>query len=260
MRSLPRSLALAAALALALPLAACGGDDAGSDGGSATTTLKVFAAASLTDTFTTLAKDFEAAHDGVDVVPTFGGSSDLEAQIEAGNPADVFASADTATMDELVAAGLAAGTPVDFAGNTLEIVVPPGNPAGITDLQDLATPGLALVVCAPEVPCGAAAAQVASNAGVTLAPVSEEQKVTDVLTKVSSGEADAGLVYVTDVQGAGDDVEGITFPESDSVVNSYPIATVDGAEQAGLAQEFIDLVLSEQGQSVLQQAGFRAAP
>ena len=167
----------------------------------------------------------------------------------------MFASADTANMDKATGADLV-GEPVPFATNTLEIVVPPGNPAGITGLDDLAKSGLNLVICAPEVPCGAAAQQVADDAGLTLTPVSEEQSVTDVLTKVSSGEADAGLVYVTDVQAAGDSVEGITFPESSSVVNTYPIAVVSGSDHPDLAQEFVDLVTGEAGRQVLADAGF----
>lgn len=241
------------ALALLLPLSACGGDD-GSDGGS-TTALTVYAAASLTATFEQIADDFEAEHDGVTVELSFGGSSDLVTQITEGAQADVFASAATSNMDDLVAADLDAGDPQDFATNVLEIAVPPGNPAGVASLQDLAG-DLNLVVCAPDVPCGAAALGVAEAAGITLSPVSEEQSVTDVLAKVTSGEADAGLVYVTDVTAAGDAVEGIEFPESAEVVNTYPIAPVEGSDEAGLAQQFVDFVLSDSGQSVLAAAGF----
>lgn len=246
-----KPLVLSALLALALPLAACGGD---SDDAGSTDTVTVYAASSLTAAFGEIAQDFEADHDGVEVKLSFGGSSDLVTQIQNGAPADVFASADTATMDELVADDLTAADPQDFATNTLEIAVPPGNPAGISSFADLAKPGVQLVVCAPEVPCGAAAQQVADDAGVTLEPVSEEQSVTDVLGKVTSGEADAGLVYVTDVQAAGDDVEGITFPESAGVVNTYPIAPVKGA--GDLAQQFVEFVLGDTGQQVLADAGF----
>lgn len=240
-------------LALVLPFAACGGDDGG---GSGDTTLTVYAASSLTATFEEIAKEFEAEHQGVDVKLNFGGSSDLVAQIQNGAPADVFASADTANMDKLVDAGLAGADPEDFATNVLEIAVPPGNPAGIQSLQDLAAPGTKVVVCAPEVPCGAATQQVADKAGVTLHPVSEEQSVTDVLGKVVSGEADAGLVYVTDVRAAGDQVEGVEFPESGEVVNTYPIAPVEGTDEGTLAREFIELVVGDTGQQVLRDAGF----
>lgn len=250
--------ALLPLLALLLPLTSCGGDDessAGEDGG--TTTLTVYAAASLTATFEQIAEDFEAEHDGVEVELSFGGSSDLVTQITEGAQADVFASAATANMDDLVAADLTGVEPQDFATNVLEIAVPPGNPAGVQSLQDLGG-DLNLVVCAPEVPCGAAAATVAEVGGVTLSPVSEEQSVTDVLAKVTSGEADAGLVYVTDVTAAGDEVEGIEFPESAEVVNTYPIAPVAESDHADLAQQFVDFVLGGSGQSVLQDAGFGA--
>ena len=247
-----RTLLLPALLALVAPLAACGSDD----GGSADATLTVYAAASLTATFEQIATEFEADHDGVDVRLSFGGSSDLVAQIQNGAPADVFASADTANMDKLVDAGMAAGDPQDFATNVLEIAVPPGNPAGVRTFRDQADPDAKVVVCAPEVPCGAATRQVADRAGVTLHPVSEEQSVTDVLGKVTSGEADAGLVYVTDVLAAGDRVQGIEFPESDQVVNTYPIVAVEGTDEADLAREFVEMVLGETGQQVLGDAGF----
>jgi molybdate transport system substrate-binding protein len=241
--------AAALAVAVAVTSAACG---SGASGDSPQT-VRVFAAASLTSTFTELGKRFEADHPGVRVRLSFGGSSDLADQIRAGAPADVFASADTKNMDKL---GTTAVDPRDFASNTLEIAVPPGNPAGISSLEDLTRPGVKLVVCAAEVPCGAATQAVAQKAGLTLKPVSEEQSVTDVLGKVSSGEADAGVVYVTDVKGAGSKVEGITFPEAAGVVNVYPIATLHGSKQSRLAQEFVDLVLGQSGQKVLSGAGF----
>ncbi len=218
-------------------------------------TLTVYAASSLTTAFEELGETFEAEHDGVEVELSFAGSSDLVAQIQQGAPADVFASADEANMDKLVADDLAAGDPVVFATNTLRIAVPPGNPAGVTSFQDLAG-DLDLVVCAHVVPCGAAAQQVADNVGVTLRPVSEEQSVTDVLNKVASGEADAGLVYVTDVLAAGDSVEGIAFPEAAFVVNTYPIVPVLDADEPDLAQDFVDLVTSDEGRDVLREAGF----
>lgn len=242
----------AVALALALPLVACSGSDDGD------TTLTVYAAASLTSTFEQIAEEFEAERDGVDVELSFAGSSDLVTQIQEGAPADVFASADTATMGELVDADLTDGDPQDFATNTLEIATPPDNPAGIESFQDLAEPGVQLVVCAPEVPCGAATQSMADLLGLTLAPVSEEQSVTDVLGKVTSGEADAGVVYVTDVTAAGDSVLGVPFPESDRVVNTYPIAAVDGSDSADLAEQFIEMVLGDTGQGILADAGFGA--
>jgi molybdate transport system substrate-binding protein len=236
-----------AALALALALTACGASEKDDR------TLTVFAAASLTTTFTELGKEFEVDHEGVTVRFSFGGSADLVSQIQGGAPADVFASADTTTMAEL---GDTAERPQEFASNTLEIAVPPGNPAGISGLADLGDAGVKLVVCAPEVPCGAATRKVAASAGVTLTPVSEEQSVTDVLGKVESGEADAGLVYVTDVEAAGDQVDGIAFPESSGAVNVYPIAAVKDSTHRDLAEQFVAFVLGTKGQAVLADAGF----
>ena len=253
-----RRLALVATSALLITgLAACGGDD--SDAGDGGTTLTVYAAASLTKTFEQIGEEFEAEHDGVTVEFSFGGSSDLVAQIQQGAPADVFASADTANMDKVTAEDLQAADPQNFATNTLEIAVPPDNPAGIASFADLAQDGINVVVCAPEVPCGAATVKVEDATGVDIQPVSEEQSVTDVLAKVTSGEADAGLVYVTDVLAAGDDVQGITFPESSEAVNTYPIAPLADAADGDLAQEFVDLVLSDTGQSILEAAGFAPA-
>ena|SRR5680860_383952 len=250
--------AMAAVLLLAMG-AACGSDDSGdtsSSGGEKTTTLTVYAAASLTSTFTEMGKQFEADHKGVKVKFSFGGSSDLVAQIQQGAPADVFASADTANMDKVTADDLVEGEPVNFASNTLEIAVPPDNPAGVASLQDLAKPGTKVVVCAPEVPCGAAAQKVEEDSGVTIKPVSEEQSVTDVLNKVVTGEADAGLVYVTDAQAAGDKVKGVTFPESSSAVNVYPIGALADSKNQDLAQTFVDLVTGEDGQKILADAEF----
>jgi molybdate transport system substrate-binding protein len=220
--------------------------------------LTVYAAASLKPTFTQLGTRFEATHEGVTVVFNFAGSSDLVAQIQQGAPTDVFASADTANMDKVVGSDSIDGTPVNFASNTLEIAVPPDNPAGVTSLQDLEEPGIKVVVCAPQVPCGAATKKVEEASGVDLNPVSEELSVTDVLTKVTTteAEADAGLVYVTDVKAAGDKVRGIPFPESSEAVNTYPIAVTADSENADLAKEFVALVTGPEGLAVLADAGF----
>jgi molybdate transport system substrate-binding protein len=248
-----------AALLVALTATACGDDDSSGAGGGDGSTVTVYAASSLTATFQQIGADFEKEHDGVKVEFSFGGSSDLVAQIQQGAPADVFASADTANMDKITADDLQAGDPQDFASNTLEIAVPPGNPAGIASFADLAKSGLNVVVCAPEVPCGAATQKVEDATGVDIQPVSEEQSVTDVLAKVTSGEADAGVVYVTDVEAAGDDVEGVTFPESSEAVNIYPIVALKDAADGDLAQQFVDLVLSDTGQGILEEAGFAQA-
>jgi molybdate transport system substrate-binding protein len=250
--------AVAAAVLLVSTGAACGSDDSegGSSGSKETKTLTVYAASSLTAAFEEIGKQFEADHEGVKVKFSFGGSSDLVAQIQQGAPADVFASADEANMDKATADDLIEGDPVNFATNTLEIAVPPDNPAGVASLKDLAKPGTEVVVCAAEVPCGAAAQGVEKDAGVEIKPVSEEQSVTDVLNKVTTGEADAGLVYVTDVQAASDKVKGITFPESSAVVNTYPIGAIADSKNKELAQDFIDLVTGDAGQQVLADAGF----
>ncbi|MGA1838166.1 molybdate ABC transporter substrate-binding protein [Herbiconiux sp. 11R-BC] len=219
--------------------------------------ITVFAAASLKATFTELATEFEAANPGTTVALTFAGSSDLVTQITEGAPADVFASADTKNMKKLTDGGLiAASAPVDFATNVLEIAVPPSNPANIASFADLAKPGVKTVICAAQVPCGAATVTVEQATDVTLAPVSEESSVTDVLGKVTSGEADAGLVYVTDVTSAGNKVQGIPFPESSQAVNTYPIAPVTASKTPELAQAFVDFVTGSAGQGVLQAAGF----
>ena len=259
-RPLPRGLA-AVALAVLIPaLAGCttpgGTATPSSSPGAGERTLTVFAAASLRTSFAQIGEAFEAAHPGVEVAFNVAGSSDLAAQIVQGAPADVFASADTRTMDRVAEAGLVDDEPAVVATNVLTIAVPPGNPDAIGGLADLARPGLRLVQCAPQVPCGSAAEAVASHAGVDLSPVSEEPNVTDVLGKVRSGEADAGLVYVTDVTGAG--AEGVPFPESSAAVNRYPIAALRGARDPALAREFADFVAGPEARKVLEDAGFGA--
>lgn len=219
-------------------------------------TLTVFAAASLKTTFTEIGQDFEAAHPGTTVTFSFAGSSDLVTQLQSGAPADVFASADTKNMDKATGDSLIQGTPVDFAANTLTIATPPDNPATVSSFSDLAKNGVKVVVCAPAVPCGSAAHKIKTATGIMLTPVSEEQSVTDVVNKVATGEADAGLVYVTDVKSAGDKVLGVPFPESSEAVNLYPIATLAASKNADLAQEFVEAVSSAEGQKVLADAGF----
>ena len=248
-----RAAALLAAAVLAAGTAGCG---ATGGSGSGARVLTVFAAASLKAPFTALAHSFEASHPGAKVRLSFAGSSDLATQLGQGAPADVFASADPANMAKVTGAGLAEGSPRNFASNTLTIAVAPANPAGITSFADLARPGTRVVVCAPQVPCGAAAVAVEGKTGVRLAPVSEESSVTDVLGKVASGEADAGLVYVTDVQGAAGKVKGVPFPESAAAVNTYPITALRGSRNKDLAGAFLDEVTGAEGQKVLADAGF----
>jgi molybdate transport system substrate-binding protein len=248
----------AAALVLPLALTACGSASSSSPAASGgKKTLNVFAAASLTETFTALGKTFEASHPGVTVKFNFGGSSTLAQQITQGAPADVFAAASPATMKTVTDAG-DASSPTTFVKNRLEIAVPPSNPAKITGLGDLAGTKNKVVLCAAQVPCGAAALKALAAAKVKVTPVSQEQDVKGVLTKVELGEADAGLVYKTDVKSAGAKVSGIDFPESAQAINDYPIAVLSKAPQAALAKEFTTLVTSAQGMRVMTTAGFEA--
>jgi molybdate transport system substrate-binding protein len=250
---------LAAVLAAgALLLAACGGDDArGGSGATAPSELKVFAAASLTGAFTELGRQYAAANGGDKVTFNFAGSQALATQIRQGAPADVFASADLANMDEvkdLVA------TPQNFASNLLAIVVEKGNPKGVKALDDLADPGLKVVLAAEEVPAGRYVKQVLDRAGVGVTPVSREDNVKAVVTKVSLGEADAGIVYVTDVTAGGDKVEGVDIPDDQNVTATYPIAAVKASRDQEGAEAFMDLVLSAEGQQVLKKHGFLPPP
>lgn len=217
-------------------------------------TVTVFAAASLQSVFTTLGERFEKARPGTAVRFNFAGSSDLAAQLVQGAPADVFAAADTTTMAEVVEAGIVRGDPKTFATNTLTIVTPRGNPAGVQTFADLAD--LEVVVCAPQVPCGAATDRLEQVTGVTLTPVSEESAVTDVLGKVTSGQADAGLVYLTDAARAGDTVTAVAVPEAGAVVNTYPIAVLADSAHTAAAADFVDLITGREGREVLTAAGF----
>jgi molybdate transport system substrate-binding protein len=259
-----RAVTVVLPLAAALVLTACGGsaDDATAapaptDAGGPTGTLTVFAAASLTDVFTVLGERLEAGNPGLDVQFNFAGSSALATQVTQGAPADVFASADQPQMAVVTDAGLAEGEPRVFAANVLQIAVPAGNPAGVTGLADLAREELAIAVCAPQVPCGAAAEDVFAAAGVTPAPDTLEEDVRAALTKVELGEVDAALVYTTDVTSAGDAVEGIDVPEAGEAVNDYPIAALTEAPNPEAAAAFVELVRSEEGQQALADAGFR---
>ena len=258
MKLVVRVAAVTAVLTLAV--AGCGSSDDSSSPSSSEAAgsgkLIVFAAASLKQSFTAIGEQFKTDNPGSDIEFSFAGSSDLVTQLTQGAPADVFASADTKNMDKAADAELIAGDPVNFASNTLAIVTAPGNPKKIASLKDLAAPGLSVVVCAPQVPCGSATEKVEKSTGVQLNPVSEESQVTDVLGKVTSGQADAGLVYVTDAQGAGGKVAAVPFPESEDAVNTYPIAILDQSTQPELARSFVDLVTGEAGQKVLNAAGF----
>ncbi|WP_280309675.1 molybdate ABC transporter substrate-binding protein [Nocardia abscessus] len=219
-------------------------------------TVTVFAAASLTETFTELGKRFEAAHPGVRVVYSFAASSALAEQIVQGAPADVFASAAPKNMQQLVDKGEVSAEPVTFVRNRLEIAVPKGNPAGITGLADFGKTEPKIALCAEQVPCGAAAKTVFQVAGVDPRPDTREADVKAVLTKVKLGEVDAALVYRTDVRAGGAQVQGITFPEADKAVNDYPVAPLAHAPNTAAAAAFVEFVRSEQARAVFTEAGF----
>ncbi|MEV6426553.1 molybdate ABC transporter substrate-binding protein [Nocardia sp. NPDC051463] len=254
-----RSLsAIALTGTVALTLIGCGSDissdPAPTDKISGTVT--VFAAASLTETFTELGKQFEAAHPGVKVVYSFGASSALAEQIKQGAPVDVFASASPKNMQQVVDAGDITAKPVTFVRNRLEIAVPKGNPGHITGLPDFGKTEPKIALCAEQVPCGAAAKTVFEVAGVTPQPDTREADVKAVLTKVTLGEVDAALVYRTDVKAAGDKVEGIDFPEADKAINDYPVAPLAEAPNSAAAAAFVTFVGSDRAHAVFTKAGF----
>lgn len=259
-------VALGAAATL---LAGCSGSDSSdtssdatastsSSGSEITGDITVFAAASLKATFTELAATFESENPGTHVEFNFAGSSDLVTQLTQGAPADVFASADTNNMTKAVDGDLTSSDPTNFATNTLTIVTAPGNPKNVASFADLANPDVVTVICAPQVPCGSATKKVEDATGTTIPAVSEESAVTDVLGKVTSGQADAGLVYVTDAAGAGDKVTAVQFPESSEAVNTYPIAVLKSSGNASTAAAFEALVTGPTGRQVLAEAGFAA--
>ncbi len=253
-----RATRLLAGILLAVLLtgaAACG--ESSSSAAESSTEVEVFAASSLTDAFTEIGEDFAAANSGVEVAFNFAGSNDLVTQIQQGAPADVFASADTTNMDK---AGDLVSAPQLFAGNELAIAVAPGNPEHIESLADLSDPDLKVVLAAPDVPAGKYADEILDRAGVSVDPVSLEVTVKGVVTKVALGEADAGIVYVTDVSASKGTIDSVTIPEADNVVAGYPIATLVASEAGTDAQAFVDYVLSETGQSVLARYGFLPPP
>lgn len=222
-------------------------------------TVTVYAAASLTDAFEELATRFEAEHPSIDVAPIVAdASSVLATQIIEGAPADVFATADEATMERVDDEGLLAETPEIFAQNEAVLAVPAGDPAGVDDLAGLEKPGIRFVVCAPEVPCGRAANDLLAAAGVQTTPVSEEQNVTAVLTKLRLGEADAGVIYGSDLVRAEGEVEAVDISAVPAVVNRYPIAPLGDASSPEAAAAFVAFVLGDEGQAVLADFGFRA--
>jgi molybdate transport system substrate-binding protein len=259
-----RATAAGLAAAAAVAMAACGGasgaggPQAGGSPKAATGGVTVFAAASLTESFTRIGKDFEADNPGTTVTFNFAGSSALAAQINQGAPADVFAAASPATMKTVTEAGNAAGDPVTFVKNQLVIAVPKGNPKAIAGLADLSGSGVKVAVCAEQVPCGAAAKKAVDAAGVTLTPVTLEQDVKAALAKVKLGEVDAALVYRTDARSAAADIDAIEFPESAGAINDYPLVVLKDAPNRSAAEAFVAYVRSAKARAVLTSAGFQA--
>jgi molybdate transport system substrate-binding protein len=230
---------------------------AGTSAGAVSGPVTVFAAASLTESFTRIGNDFEAANPGTHVTFNFAGSSALATQIDQGAPADVFASASPTTMKTVSDAGNADGAPTTFVKNQLVLAVPKGNPKGIKGLADLTNAGAKVALCAPQVPCGAAANKALATANVSITPVTQEQDVKAALSKVRLGEVDAALVYRTDAKAASSDVDAVEFPESANAVNAYPIVVLKDAPNESVAEAFVRYVLSDQGRAVLTEAGFQ---
>jgi molybdate transport system substrate-binding protein len=255
---------LSTAVASALVLAGCGGDDstdqsaptASGNAETVTGPITVFAAASLTDAFGKLGKDFQAAHPGVKVTFNFAGSSALREQILSGAPADVFASANEANMTQVVNASATSGPATPFVTNELQIAVPADNPGKVTGLADFANSKLLIGLCAPEVPCGEFGREALGKAGVEPSVDTNEPDVRSLLTKLEAGDLDAGIVYRTDVLAAGDKVKGIDIPADQNVVAVYPIAALTASKNSSTAKAFVQYVLSAQGQSTLRGFGF----
>lgn len=258
-RGHPLAVALGATL---LASAACAGPaapaaDSGGSPDRVTGTVTVLAAASLTESFTRIGRDFEAAHPGTTVTFSFAGSSQLARQITSGAPADVFAAASPATMRTVTDAGDNAGEPVIFARNQLVIALPRGNPDSVTGLADLARPGLKVALCAEQVPCGAAAKTVLDAAGTGLTPVTLEQDVRAALAKVRLGEVDAALVYRTDAIAAAEEITGVEFPESAGAINDYEVVAVDNSANPAGARAFVDHLGTDGAREVLVDTGFQ---
>jgi molybdate transport system substrate-binding protein len=265
-----RRFALAAVTLAAIAVAGCSSSSSSTPAASSSSTpaasssaaqtgaITVFAASSLKDTFTQLGQQFEAAHPGDTVKFSFGASSALAEQINSGAPADVFASAATKNMDQVVTTGNASN-PQNFAENIMEVAVPPSNPAKVTSVNDLAKSSVKVALCQPQVPCGVVAAEVFKNAKITVKPVTLQPDVKSVLTQVELGNVDAGVVYVTDVQAAGSKVKGVTIPANVNASTTYPIAALTHSKEQAIAAAFVAYVLSPPGEQVLKAAGFEQA-
>ena len=252
--------------ALFLVLAACGSDSAPTAAAASSSAAKasasgpvtVFAAASLTESFNNEKTTLQTEQPGLSLTYSFAGSGTLVTQIQQGAPADVIATADTATMQKLAEAGLVE-SPTVFAHNKLEIAVAPGNPKNIKTLADLARSDVTMVLADPSVPAGKYAAQVLQKADVTVSPKSLEADVKSTIARVTSGEVDAAIVYVTDVNAAGSKVTGVEIPDAQNAIADYPIAIVKATTHHDAAAAFVDAIVKGSGQYALQQSGFLPA-
>ena len=248
-------LTLTATVVAVVAVAGCSDDGSSDDSGSSSNdiTLTVLAASSLTDAFPEIGDAFAAEHDGTDVQFSFAGSQELVAQADSGAPADVLALAGSSSLEVLEAT---ASDPTDFAKNRLTIIVPEGNPAGVKSIDDLADPDVKVAIAGPEVPAGAYALEAFDNAGITVTPVSEETEVKAVVTRVAVGGADAGVVYVTDAAAADADLEEVTIPDAVNVIATYPAVSLTETDNAGLANEFVQFLLTDAAQQILNEYGF----
>ena len=260
-----RPFTVMSTVAALLLASACGGVAAqpasSQSGPQISGSLTVLAAASLTDAFTVIGDQVHRKYPGISTTFSFAGSPSLVTQIQQGAPADIFASADEANMQKVTSGGFASGTPSVFAHNKLEIAVQAGNPKHITGVTDLSNPSIKVVVCAPGVPCGTYSTSTFNKAGITVKPVSQESDVKSVLTKVALGEADAGIVYVTDVKAvrtSGSQVDGVTIPDDLNTTAEYPIAELKTTQSDPAAQAFVDFVLGLDGQATLARFGFES--
>ncbi len=255
----PRTVCGPLMLAL-VAVAACGDDsDQGATSGALDGEITVFAASSLTDAFTEAGEAFHRAQPDTTVTFSFAASGALATQIIEGAPADVFASADESSMKKLTDAGEVAGPPEVFARTELQIIVGPGNPKGITGLPDLARDDVIVVLCDESVPCGVYARAALGRAAVTVSPASLEDKVRGVVSKVTLGEADAGIVYATDVLAAGSAAAGVEIPDAQNVIATYPISVTKSSENPRVADAFVEFIVSDAGRAILAVYGFVAA-
>lgn len=236
--------------------AACGSGPASDSSSTASETLTVFAASSLREAFTAIGDAFTAANPNVTITFNFAASSELVTQVDNGAPADIVATADTSTMSRLTTSDSIRTDPVVFTTNRAMIIVGAGNPKNITAVADLSDPDVVVIGCAPDVPCGAYARTVLDNAGVSVTFKSLEENVKAVVSKVTLGEADAGIVYVTDVLGVGHRAEGIEIPADVNIRAEYPVAVTTRAVDPSTARAFIDFLLSDAGRSLLESFGF----